>query len=144
MELWGNLFVIALSATATQRELDIYFTELARSIDARSAGRFGLLMTVEDAKRDEKEFLHRQGAILKARRKLLADTTAGFAMITGSRFVRVATRVVFALAPPPFPYTITDTTTAGFAFMQKQGIACAKGDCEAFRALGPRIGLMIP
>lgn len=144
MDLWGNLFVIALSAESTPRELDIYLTQLAKSIDARGAGRFGFLMAGGDAKRNEKDFLHRQGSILKARHQILANTTAGFAMITGSRVARVATRVVFTLAPPPFPYKIADSATDGFAFMEKQGIAFEPGDVEAFRELGPRIGLTIP
>jgi len=144
MELWGNLFVTLLSSDATDREINIYFEQLAKSIDSRVGGKYGLIMTVGDSKRDDQKFLQRQGRILKERNKILGETTLGFVMVTGSWIARVATRVIFTLAPPPFPYTIADTAAAGFAYMQKQGILFEPGDIEAFQKSGRQIGLTVP
>ena len=146
MDLWGNLFVTILPGTATAREIDIYFAELARSIDARtrSKGLFGFLMSVGDGQREDKDFMRRQGQVLKERSTILRETTAAFVMLTDSWIARVATRVVFTLAPPPYPYAIKETAGASFAYLSQQGITFDPGDIEAFQQCGARVNLFIP
>jgi hypothetical protein len=102
-----------LDAEVHQRHLD----ELARAIDLRTTEqRIGV---VYDAPSLDVDARRRQqsAAVLDARREKLELTTAGFALVTPSAVTRGGLRAVFWLAPPPYPWTVTDTVEAALGWL---------------------------
>jgi len=55
--------------------------------------------------------------VLQARRDKLSIATSGYVLATPSAFVRGSVRIVFMLAPPPYPHAVVSTPLQGFEFL---------------------------
>ena len=57
--------------------------------------------------------------VLKEKENAFARHTAGYAMVTTSSMVRYGLRVLFWLAPPPYPNAVLATPREGFEFLAR-------------------------
>lgn len=57
--------------------------------------------------------------VLKEKQEALAEHTAGYSMVTTSSMVRYGLRVLFWLAPPPYPNAVLATPQEGFEFLAR-------------------------
>ena len=61
----------------------------------------------------------RLAALLKAHEERLREITRAYAMVTPSLVVRSGLRMVFWLAPPPYPNTVAATPREGYEFIAR-------------------------
>jgi hypothetical protein len=117
----GPTMVIHLGAVVSAEVYQLQLDALAQAIDQRVSGQkvtvlydMPALMNVSARQRKL------AGEMLAARREKLRGTTAGFALATPSAVGRGILSAIFWLAPPPYPYTVVDTTAEGFVFLARQ------------------------
>ena len=59
------------------------------------------------------------GAVLKQEHAAFATHTCAYAMVTTSSMVRYGLRVLFWLAPPPYPNAVLSSVRQGFEFLTR-------------------------
>lgn len=106
--------------TMTEASFSKHLQELANAIDGRAeTNRIGVIYDAPKPFATDAKRRQRSGQVLDARRAKLGRTTAAFALATPSPIVRGTLRAVFWIAPPPYPWEITDTVRGGLTFLKK-------------------------
>lgn len=99
------------------KELEIAFELIARH---RTIGeKNGALWEAPEAGSQDAKRRKRVADVLEKYRPVLAETTSGFVLVTGSPIMRGILRAIFWLAPPPYPWSVAATPLDGFQFLAK-------------------------
>jgi hypothetical protein len=139
MAAFDEVMFVYSDDTMTEASFARHLRELAEAIDSRDEStRIGVIYDAPkpfdtDAKRRQ-----RSAQVLDARRAKLARTTAAFALATPSPIVRGTLRAVFWVAPPPYPWEITDNVRSGLQFVAKHMTLDVEGCLARYQRLKQR------
>jgi hypothetical protein len=121
MAMLDRLLVVHLDARLTPTSFARYRAAWLRAIDARAPqARAGALYAVPTWAGITARMRKDWADMLKSREQTLRATTAGMALVTPSLLVRGALNAVFWLAPPGYPYRVTESLGEGFAFLAQK------------------------
>ena len=116
----GDTQVVYMDGRVTDASFDAYLAALVGDIDGRDeSARIGVLYHVPEPSALSSARRRKLGNALKAREAKLARATLAYAMATPSAVVRNGLRMLFWLAPPPYPNAVVATPTEGFEFVAR-------------------------
>ena len=114
----GDTQVVYMDGRVTDASFDNYMRALIRDIDERAEpAKIGVVYHVPQPSALSSARRRKLGEALKAREAKLARTTLAYAMATPSAVVRSGLRMLFWLAPPPYPNAVVATPLAAFEFL---------------------------
>lgn len=120
MDRIGAVVTVRFFGKLTDASFDRYLAALCRSIDQRADDeRWGMLVDAPQAVIVESAWRRRLAAALHERRGILSRTCAAYAIATPSLAVRSILRVVFWMAPPPYPAYVASSTEEGCEVLAK-------------------------
>lgn len=120
LDYLGNTQVVYMDGRVTDASFDRYMAALVSEIDDRpDSARVGVMYHVPQPSALSSARRRRLGEALKAREAKLARTTLAYAMSTPSAVVRSGLRMLFWLAPPPYPNAVVASPTAAFEFLAR-------------------------
>jgi hypothetical protein len=116
----GDTQIVYMDGRVTDASFDAYVAALVTDIDGRDpAARVGVVYHVPQPSALSSARRRKLGDALKSREAKLALTTLAYAMVTPSTVVRSGLRMLFWLAPPPYPNAIVATPSEGFEFVAR-------------------------
>lgn len=132
MDRIGMVDVVLVHGKLTQASFDHLLAAMCRSIDERGDDeQVAALYEVPEPALMESAWRKRMAEALKEREDKLARTCPGYAMTTRSVVVRAALKVMYWIAPPPYPNTIVGTVREACEFLGR----CVPGlDARALEA----------
>ena len=99
------------------RSFDEYIERFTADIERRATGeKIGVLYYAQEADMDSPR-RRRMAKVLEDHKQKLSETTAAYALATGSPFVRGVLTTLFWLAPPGYPYKVVATAAQGLTFI---------------------------
>jgi hypothetical protein len=120
MDQLGDVQVVYMDGRVTDASFEHYLEAVAADIDARTEDRkIGVVYHVPQPSAMSAARRRKLAAVLKQREAKLARNTAAYAMATPSALVRGGLRMLFWLAPPPYPNAVVPTPVAAFEFVAK-------------------------
>jgi len=117
----GGVQVVYMDGRVTDASFDAYVAAMRTEIDNRpeDAQRLGVVYHVPQPSALSSARRRKLGEALKVREEKLARTTLAYAMATPSLTVRAGLRMLFWLAPPPYPNAVVATTLEAFEFIAR-------------------------
>jgi hypothetical protein len=117
----GGVQVVYMDGRVTDASFDAYVAAMRMEIDNRpeDAQRLGVVYHVPQPSALSSARRRKLGEALKVREEKLARTTLAYAMATPSLTVRAGLRMLFWLAPPPYPNAVVATTLEAFEFIAR-------------------------
>lgn len=116
----GDTQIVYMDGRVTDASFDAYVRALRVDIDERpDAARIGVVYHVPQPSALSSARRRKLGEALKAREQKLARTTLAYAMATPSAVVRSGLRMLFWLAPPPYPNAIVASPFEAFEFVAR-------------------------
>jgi hypothetical protein len=137
--------VVYMDGRVTNPSYDEYLNAVAGDIDGRSDDdHVSILYHVPQPSALSADRRSRLGALLKAREERLRGMTCAYAMATPSLIVRSGLRMLFWLAPPPYPNAVVATPRDGYEFIARHHAAVdpvswAAEHARLLSRLGPEI-----
>jgi hypothetical protein len=116
----GDVQVVYMDGRVTDSSYALYLDAVAREIDGRSEDdAVSVLYYVPQPSAVTADRRIRLGAVLKERERRIRGFTRAYAMATPSLVVRSGLKMVFWLAPPPYPNAVVSTPREGFEFIAR-------------------------
>jgi hypothetical protein len=116
----GDVQVVYMDGRVSDTSFDAYLRALQSDIDERANGtRVGVVYHVPQPSALGSARRRKLGEALKAREAKLAQTTLAYAMATPSAVVRSGLRMLFWVAPPPYPNAIVASPLDAFEFIAR-------------------------
>jgi hypothetical protein len=116
----GDTQVVYMDGRVTDASFDAYVRAVRRDIDERpDSARVGVVYHVPQPSALSSARRRKLGEALKAGEAKLARTTLAYAMATPSAVVRSGLRMLFWLAPPPYPNAIVASPHEAFEFIAR-------------------------
>jgi hypothetical protein len=116
----GGVQVVYMDGRVTDASFDAYLAALRKEIDERPDNqRLGIVYHVPQPSALSSARRRKLGEVLKDREAKLARTTLAYAMATPSVAVRAGLRMLFWLAPPPYPNAVVASTREAFEFIAR-------------------------
>lgn len=115
----GNVQVVYMDGRVSEAGFVRYMEALAADIDGRSERdeRVAILYHVPEPSAWSAKRRSALADVLKEREDLVRRNTIAYACATTSTLVRGGLKVLFWLAPPPYPNAVVATPRAGFDFL---------------------------
>jgi hypothetical protein len=131
-----RVMAIRIGAAFGQPAFERYLHEWERSVEARPPGA-GVFAMYDIPVWPGLTAVQRKAwaAMLQKHEETLRRTTRGMALAAQSALTRGASRAVFWLAPPPYPYAVVDTTRAAFDSIAQRGGPPAAAAHEEYEAI---------
>jgi hypothetical protein len=118
--------IVYMDGRVTDASFDAYVSVLGTEIDERrDPQRLGVVYYVPQPSALSSARRRKLGEALKARQDKLSRNTLAYAMATPSAAVRAGLRMLFWLAPPPYPNAVVATTLEAFEFIARHQPALA-------------------
>jgi hypothetical protein len=112
--------VVYMDGRVTDAGYDAYIEAVTRDIDGRADGdAASILYHVPQPSALSANRRSKLAALLKDREDRLREITRAYAMVTPSLLVRSGLRMVFWLAPPPYPNAVAATPREGYEFIAR-------------------------
>jgi hypothetical protein len=116
----GGVQVVYMDGRVTDASFDAYVAVTRKEIDERpESERVGVVYYVPQPSALSSARRRKLGEVLKAREDKLGRTTLAYAMATPSLTVRAGLRMLFWLAPPPYPNAVVATPLEAFEFIAR-------------------------
>jgi hypothetical protein len=116
----GDIQVVYMDGRVSDVSFDAYVHAVRSDIDERAAGtRVAVVYHVPQPSALGSGRRRKLGEALKAREAKLAQTTLAYAMATPSAVVRSGLRMLFWVAPPPYPNAIVASPLEAFEFIAR-------------------------
>lgn len=116
----GGVQVVYMDGRVTDASFDAYVAAMRKEIDERpESACLGVVYHVPQPSALSSARRRKLGEALKAREAKLARTTLAYAMATPSLTVRAGLRMLFWLAPPPYPNAVVASTLEAFEFLAR-------------------------
>jgi len=120
LDYLGDVQLVFMDGRVTDASFEAYLATVCNEIDEREEGRrVGIVYHVPQPSALSSQRRRRLGEELKAREEKLRRTTLAYAMATPSAVVRSGLRMLFWLAPPPYPNTVVATPLQAFEFLAR-------------------------
>jgi hypothetical protein len=120
LDYTSGIQVVYMDGRVTDASFDAYVAVLRSEIDQRNTPeRLGVVYHVPQPSALSSARRRKLGEALKAYEERLARNTLAYAMATPSAAVRAGLRMVFWLAPPPYPNAVVATPLEAFEFIAR-------------------------
>lgn len=120
LDYLGDVQLVYMDGRVTDASFEAYLATVCNEIDERDeARRVGVVYHVPQPSAMSSQRRRRLGEELKSREDKLARTTLAYAMATPSAVVRSGLRMLFWLAPPPYPNAVVATPLLAFEFLAR-------------------------
>lgn len=127
----SNVNVMRLDASISPEDYQMHVEQIEQELRTRQeTQRYGTLYDIPEPVPITAQQRKQLANMLNGYVQKIAKTTMAFALSTTSSIVRGNLQAVFWQAPPPYPYSIVESSSAGFAFLAQHMTGLDAADLE--------------